>query len=211
MFRAEGLQDEGYGEIVTLLRSGGVIAFPTDTAYGLGANPFADAAINRIFEVKGRAEEKPILLLVDSVAMAESVAKPADDFYKLVQQFWPGPLTVILPAAKSVPLKLTAGTRTVGVRWPMADFATNLVKRFGQPITATSANQSGLPAAITAAEVREQLDDRIDALVDGGRLPSRVGSTVIDLTAAPPVLLREGLVSFETLQRWFDGRIRRKA
>ena len=211
VFRAEGLQEEGYDEIVTLLRSGGVIAFPTDTAYGLGANPFANAAVDRIFEVKGRPENKPILLLVDSVAMAESVAKPADDFYKLVQQFWPGPLTVILPAAKSVPLELTAGTRTVGVRWPMADFATNLVKRFGQPITATSANQSGLPAAITAAEVREQLDDRIDALVDGGRLPSRVGSTVIDLTAAPPVLLREGLVSFETLQRSFDGRIRRKA
>ena len=211
MFRAEGLQDEGYDEIVTLLRSGGVIAFPTDTAYGLGANPFADAAVDRIFEVKDRPENKPILLLVDSVTMAESVAKPADDFYKLVQQFWPGPLTVILAAAKSVPTKLTAGTRTVGVRWPMADFATSLVKRFGLPITATSANRAGLPAAVTAEEVLEQLDDRIDALVDGGRLPSRGGSTVIDLTADPSVLVREGPISFETLQRSFDGRIRRKA
>jgi len=211
VFRAEGLQDEGYDEIVTLLRSGGIVAFPTDTAYGLGANPFAHAAIDRIFEVKGRPENKPILLLVDSVAMAESVAKPAHDFDKLVQRFWPGPLTVILTAAKSVPLKLTAGTQTVGVRWPMADFATNLVKRFGRPITATSANRSGLTAAVTAEEVREQLDDHIDALVDGGRLPSAGGSTVVDLTVDPPVLLREGPISFETLQRSFDGRIRRKA
>jgi L-threonylcarbamoyladenylate synthase len=205
MFHTETFEDTTYDEIVSLLRSGGVIAFPTDTAYGLGADPFNNAAIDRIFQIKGRSETKPILLLVSSVAMAESVTEPAGFFHDLVEQFWPGPLTVILPAAKSVPLKVTAGTQTVGVRWPEAGFATRLVKRFGQPITATSANQSGLPSAITAEEVRSQLGDSIDALIDGGPLPSRVGSTLIDLTADPPVLLREGPISFEKLQRFFEG------
>jgi L-threonylcarbamoyladenylate synthase len=210
VFRTEMFEDTACDEIVSLLRSGGIIAFPTDTAYGLGADPFNNAAVDRIFQIKGRSETKPILLLVSSVAMAESVTEPASVFHELAQQFWPGPLTVILPAAKSVPLKVTAGTETVGVRWPVADFATRLVKRFGQPITATSANQSGLPSAITAEEVRLQLDDSIDALIDGGPLPSRVGSTLIDLTVDPPLLLREGPISFETLRRFFEGRIRRR-
>src|SRR2546428_1670626 len=113
--------------------------------------------------------------------MAESVTTPSAAFYKLVEQFWPGPLTVILPAAKSVPLKLTAGTRTVGVRWPMAGFAGNLMRHFGRPITATSANRSGRPAAGTAEEVRAQLDERIDALIDGGAPPVRGGLPGDDL------------------------------
>ena len=211
VFRTETFEDAIYDEIVSLLRSGGIIAFPTDTAYGLGADPFNNAAIDRIFQIKGRLETKPILLLVSSVRMAESVTEPPDVFHDLVEQFWPGPLTVILPAAKSVPLKITAGTRKVGVRCPAAGFATRLVKRFGYPITATSANRSGLPSAITAEEVREQLDEAVDALIDGGSLPSRGGSTLIDLTVDPPSLLREGPISFETLQHFFEGRIRRDA
>jgi len=211
LFRTETFSEATYNEIVQLLRSCGVIAFPTDTAYGLGADPFNNAAIDRIFHVKGRIETKPILLVVSSVKMAESVTEPTPIFHGLVEQFWPGPLTVILPAAKSVPLKVTAGTGTIGVRWPKAPFATSLVKRFGQPITATSANRSGLPSAITAEEVRERLGDSIDALIDGGELPARGGSTVVDLTGESPVLLREGPVSFEQLQQFFEGRIRRRA
>ena len=210
VFRTETFEDAIYDEIVALLRSGGIIAFPTDTAYGLGADPFNNAAIDRIFQIKGRPETKPILLLVSSVRMAESVTEPAGVFHDLVQKFWPGPLTVILPAAKSVPLKVTAGTRTVGVRWPAAPFATRLIKRFGQPITATSANRSGLPSAITAEEVCAQLDESVDALIDGGQLPSRTGSTVIDLTADSPVLLREGPISFESLQKFFQDRVFRR-
>ena len=118
---------------------------------------------------------------------------------------------VILPAAKSVPLKVTAGTKTVGIRWPVSGFATQLVKRFGLPITATSANRSGLPSAVTAEEVRDQLDESVDALVDGGRLPSPGGSTLLDLTVDPPVVLRDGPVSFENLKEFFEGRIRRQA
>ena len=211
VYRTETLKDEAYGEIVSLLQSGGVIAFPTDTAYGLGADPFNDAAIDRIFRIKGRADTKPILLLVSSIEMTESVAEPDEVFYDLAKRFWPGSLTVILPATKSVSLKLTAGTGTIGIRWPHANFATTLVNCLQSPITATSANRSGLPAAVTAEEVRVQLDESIDALIDGGELPARSGSTVLDLTADVPVLLREGPVSFESLHEFFGGKVRRLA
>jgi L-threonylcarbamoyladenylate synthase len=211
VFRTETFEDATYDEIVSLLDSGGVIAFPTDTAYGLGADPFNTAAIDRIFQIKGRAETKPILLVVSSLEMAESVTERDSMFHDLVRQFWPGPLTMILRAAQSVPLKLTAGTGNVGVRWPAVPFTMQLVKRFGRPLTATSANRSGLPAAVTADEVRAQLDESVDALIDGGELPSRGGSTVLDLTAEPPVLLREGPIAFETLQEFLQGRIRRSA
>ena len=211
VYRTETLKDEAYSEIVSLLHSGGVIAFPTDTAYGLGADPFNDAAVNRIFQVKGRPDTKAILLIVSSREMAESVAEPPEVFYDLAKQFWPGPLTVILPAKKSLPINLTAGTAAIGVRWPIADFATRLVNDFGTPVTATSANRSGLPAAITADEVRNQLDESVDALVDGGELPSRGGSTVLGLTTDVPVVLREGPVRFDALERFFGGKVRRLA
>ena len=211
VYCTEALKDEAYGEIVSLVQSGGVIAFPTDTAYGLGTDPFNDAAIDRIFRIKGRPDAKPILLVVSSIDMAESVAEPDEVFYDLTKRFWPGPLTVILRAAETVPSKLTAGTETIGVRWPVADFATELVNRLGTPVTATSANRSGLPAAVTAEEVRAQLGDSVDALIDGGELPARGGSTVLDLTADAPVVLREGPISFESLQQFFGGTVRRPA
>ncbi len=211
VYRTETLASGAYDEIVSLLRSGGVIAFPTDTAYGLGADPFNNSAIERIFQIKGRPDAKPILLIVSSLEIAESVTEPAEVFYDLARHFWPGPLTIILRAAKSIPPTVTAGTPTVGVRWPIAEFATKLVKHLGTPITATSANRSGLPAAVTAEEVRVQLNDGLDALVDGGQLPSRRGSTIVDLTAGSPVLLREGPISFDSLKQFFKGKIRRQA
>jgi len=209
VFRAETVHDESLEEIVTLLRDGYVVAFPTDTAYGLGADPFNENAIGRVYAIKGRSETKPILLLVDSLDRAESVIEPTAVFYRVAETFWPGPLTIITHAAAAVPVNVTAGTKTIGLRWPMAPFATTLVGRFGKPITATSANKSGLPSAVTADEVRSQLGDSIDALVDGGALPSRSGSTLLDLTLDPAVVLREGPVKFETLLRFFDGKLRR--
>ena len=211
MYRTETLADRAYDEIVSLLRSGGVVAFPTDTAYGLGADPFNSAAIDRIFQIKGRPDTKPLLLIVSSVSMVESVAEPVELFYDLAARFWPGPLTMVLPAAGSVSPRVTAGSGTIGVRWPAAEFAATLVKYFGTPVTATSANRSGLPSAVTADEVRSQLDDSVDALIDGGELPSRGGSTMIDLTAADPILLREGPISFESLQQFLKGNLRRRA
>ena len=209
VFRTEDAQD-AYGEIVSLLRAGGVIAFPTDTAYGLAADPFSETAVDRIFRVKGRPDTKPILLLVDSVRMAESVIHPSEVFYRVVEAFWPGSLTIIMHAVASLPANVSAGTNTVGVRWPIAAFATGLVSRLGSPVTATSANRSGMRSPVTAEEVQRQLRDSIDALVDGGVLPSSGGSTLLDLTADLPVLLREGPVPFEALVEFFEGRIRRR-
>src|SRR3954462_233344 len=139
----ESLSEKQFELILSVLRAGGVIGFPTDTAYGLGADAFNDRAVSQIFELKGRPETKPILLLVDSLEMAKRITRPLPILDSVAQAFWPGPLTLVLPADPSVPTSVTAGTETVGVRWPVAPFATELTKRLGNPVTATSANLSG--------------------------------------------------------------------
>src|SRR5688572_30360050 len=168
---AASLSDGALEQILSFLRAGGVMGFPTDTAYGLGADPFNETAVRRIFEIKGRPETKPILLLVDSIAMARGIAHFSETALTLAERFWPGPLTMILPASAGLPPAVTAVTGTVGVRWADTGFTQRLLGAFSQPITATSANRSGLPSAISAAEVREQLGESIDLLIDGGELP----------------------------------------
>ena len=210
VFHTDRISESDFNTILAILGRGGVIGFPTDTAYGLGADPFNEAAIDRIFAIKQRPETKPILLLVDSIHMAEHVSRPPINFYPLAKAFWPGPLTIVLPAATSLCEKVTAGTQTIGLRWPAAEFATSLVGVFGRPITATSANRSSMASAVTAAEVRGQFGASLDALIDGGTLPARGGSSLLDLTSDPPVLLREGPISFESLSDFFGGKIRRQ-
>jgi L-threonylcarbamoyladenylate synthase len=195
LFDATSLPDGALEEILSFLQAGRVIAFPTDTAYGLGADPFNDTAVRRIFQLKGRAETKPILLLVNSIAMARTVAELSDTALALAGRFWPGPLTLIVPAREIVPPAVTAGTGTIGIRWPDAAFAGKLIDAFKQPITATSANRSGMPSAITSDEVREQFGDSIDVIVDGGELLVRGGSTVLDLTQTPARVLRQGPIA----------------
>ncbi|HYR86021.1 MAG TPA: L-threonylcarbamoyladenylate synthase [Terriglobia bacterium] len=209
VFHTDSISESDFALILSILRRGGVIGFPTDTAYGLGVDPFNEAAIDRVFDIKGRAETKPILLLVDSIRMVESVSDPNPMFYSVASRFWPGPLTVVLKARPSIPAKVTAGTSTIGLRWPVAPFAAQLMEKLGKPITATSANRSDMPSAVTAEEVQSQLGESLDVLIDGGVLPARSGSTLLDLTVDPPVLLREGPISFESLLEFFKGRIRR--
>lgn len=192
LFDAATLLDGALGQILSFLRAGGVIGFPTDTAYGLGADPFNESAVRRIFEIKGRPEAKPILLIASSLEMAGRVAHLSDTALALAERFWPGPLTIIVPARDTVPSLVTGRSGTIGVRLPDADFARRLMDAWGQPITATSANRSGMPSTVTAAEVREQLGDSIDMLIDGGELPDRGGSTLLDLTVTPARILREG-------------------
>jgi len=192
LFDAGTLSDGALEQILSFLRAGGVIAFPTDTAYGLGADPFNDGAVRRIFEIKGRPETKPILLLVSSMEMANRVVTFSEKAVALAERFWPGPLTMVLPARDTVSSGITAGTGTVGIRWADAPFAQRLLTAFDRPITATSANLAGRPSTVTIAEVREQLGESLDLVVDGGTLPARGGSTLIDLTAIPARLLREG-------------------
>jgi L-threonylcarbamoyladenylate synthase len=200
LFDAATLSNAAFEEILSFLRAGGVIGFPTDTAYGLGADPFSESAVRRIFEIKGRAEDKPILLLVNSIEMAQSIATLSDAALAVAARFWPGPLTMILPARPNVLSIVTAGTGTVGVRWGGAAFAGSLISAWDQPITATSANRSGMESAVTAAEVQLQLQDRLAMLVDGGSLPVRGGSTLLDLTQTPPKVLRRGPVSEAELE-----------
>jgi L-threonylcarbamoyladenylate synthase len=209
VFNVASLSDSEFEQILTFVRAGGVIGFPTDTAYGLGADPWNELAVRQIFRIKGRPDTKPILLLINSFDMLQQVASIPKDLHRLADRFWPGPLTMIVNALGSVPASITAGTGTVGVRWPDAPLALRLVNALGKPITATSANRTGMGTAITAEEVRFQLEDRLDLLIDGGELPARSGSTLLDLTVEPPLLVREGPVSYGALENVLKGRIAR--
>jgi len=210
IFSAGNLTDADFDQILSFLRSGGVIGFPTDTAYGLGADPYNDAALRRIFAIKGRPETKPILLLVDSMEMVERIAVVSREARLLAEHFWPGPLTMVLPALDNAPRTLTAGGRSIGVRMPDAPFARRLTSALAKPVTATSANRSSRPACVTAEEVQAQLGAELDVLIDGGALPARGGSTVLDLTTDPPLLVREGPTSLKSLNEILSGRILRK-
>jgi L-threonylcarbamoyladenylate synthase len=214
IFDAANLSDGDFEQILSFLRAGGVIGFPTDTAYGLGADAFNESAIRRIFEIKGRPETKPILVLVDSMAMLKKTVARFDESSTanmLARRFWPGPLTMILPAlgpeSGNVSRLVTAGTGSVGVRWPKADFATRLVRAFGRPITATSANKSGQASTASADEVKAQLGMDIEMLIDGGTLSAPQGSTLLDLTQQRPTILREGPVSRLELEEALNGNI----
>ena len=209
VFHTDNISESDFDRIVSVLSGGGVIAFPTDTAYGLGADPFNTPAVARIFKIKGRVETKPVLLIVSSMEMAESVSEPTPFFGEAARKFWPGPITIVVRAKPDLPADVTAGTNTIGLRWPAASFATTLTERFKKPVTATSANRSGTAAAVSAGEVRSQLGESVDILIDGGTLPARGGSTLLDLTGDVPVLLREGPIPFESLHEFFKGRIRR--
>ena len=208
VFHTTSLSERDFNWILGVLDQGGVIGYPTDTAYGLGADPFNVSAVERIFRVKERPETKPVLLLVNSISMVERIAQPSDVFRTVAERYWPGPLTLVLPAQPVVSGLVTAGTGTIGVRWPVAPFAMRLIEARQCPLTGTSANKSGSPSPVTADEVSEQLGETIDLLVDGGELPFRSGSTLLDISSDPPVLLREGPVRLESLREFFDGRIR---
>lgn len=182
-------------DAASVLRAGGLVAFPTETFYGLGAAGLSADAVRRVFEVKGRPESKPLLLLVDSVAMLDRVASRIPPAARvLMARHWPGPLTLVMPARDAVPEAVTAGTGTVGVRLPAHPVARGLVTALGEPVTAPSANPSGAPPPTTAAEVLDHFDGIIDVVVDSGPTPGGEPSTIIDMTVDPPRILRQGAV-----------------
>lgn len=186
-------------QVAAIIRQGGVVAIPTDTFYGLAANPFLPGVAERVFRIKRRPETQPILLLIDSIDRLQGlVCAPPRVFRKLAARFWPGPLTVILRASHRIPEAITAGTGTIAVRWPAAAVPLALIRAAGSPLTATSANLSGRRAAATAAEVERQLGGSVDCIVDGGRAPRTLPSTIVDLTnehlAKEHRIVREGAV-----------------
>ena len=179
-----------------ILRAGGLVAFPTETFYGLGALASDPAAVRRVFHIKGRAESKPLLVLVDSVAMAESLAAEVTPRAReLMIRHWPGALTLVLRARADLPRELTAGPGTIGVRLSPHPVARGLVRALGGPITAPSANHEGAPPPTTAADVLRVFDGAIDLVLDGGATAGGPASSVVDVSAAPPRVLRQGALS----------------
>jgi L-threonylcarbamoyladenylate synthase len=182
-------------EAATVLRAHGLVAFPTETFYGLGAAALDAAAVARLIEAKGRPEGKPLLVLVDSIAMVASLVEEIPPRAReLMTRHWPGALTLVLRARDIVPFAVTAGTRTVGVRLSSHPLARRVVAVLGAPVTAPSANVSDAAPPTTAAEVLAQLDGRIELVLDGGATPGGLPSTVLDVTADPPRMIREGAV-----------------
>lgn len=172
-----------------------MIAFRTDTFYGLGADPFNAGAVRRIRELKGREDDKPILLLIaDTREIERLIVEPSQDFRELAARFWPGPLTIIGQAAKSLLDEITAGTGTVGVRLPAEAKVRELVRSCGGALTATSANPAGREPARSAKEVRSYFPDGIDLIIDGGEVTAIEPSTVVDATISPPRIVREGAI-----------------
>ncbi len=171
------------------------MAFPTETFYGLGAAALDAVAVRRVFEVKARPESRPILVLVDSAAMAERLAATMSVAARgLMARHWPGALTLVVPAATKVPRELTAGTATLGVRLSSHRIATGLVTALGAPVTAPSANVSDEAPPTTAADVLAFFDGKIALVLDGGRTAGGPPSTVLDVTVDPPRVIRAGAV-----------------
>jgi L-threonylcarbamoyladenylate synthase len=183
------------GRAVGVLRSGGVISMPTDTLYALTAAADDAAAVRRVFEIKGRQEGRPLPLFVSGLEMARRIAEVNETAEQLASRFWPGQLTIVVPKRQTYESEALAESETVGVRVPDNEIARAVVEALDAPVTGTSANLSGGPDPVTADDVREQLGDRIDLILDAGACAHGVGSTIVDCSGEEPVILREGAIS----------------
>ena len=181
-----------------IVRDGGLVVYPTDTVYGLGCDPLNVKAVQRVFRVKGD-RKKPLPILASSVADLEKIAGLSDRARKIAAKFWPGPLTIIVPKKSALPSVVTCGLGSVGVRVPKHDVAVQLIRLSGGLLVGTSANKMGEKPPRTASEAAEQLGEEVDVILDGGPTPLGVSSTVIDLIAEEPKILREGPISYEDI------------
>ncbi len=183
-----------------LLRAGEVVALPTETVYGLAANALDEKAVAKIFQIKGRPANNPIIVHVAGIEMAKTcVTNFTALAEKLGKSFWPGPLTLVLPRAKNIPDVVTAGGATVGIRWPSHPFMQAVIRECGFPLAAPSANLSNQISPTNAEHVRAQLGGKISLIVDGGQSQVGIESTVLDLTVSPPQILRPGMIHAESL------------
>lgn len=187
---------------ISILRQGGLVAYPTDTVYGLGASASLPQAVERIYAVKKRPRNMPLPLLLADVSQITEVAESVPPIaWLLIDRFLPGALTLVLCKSSSVPDIITGGGTTVAVRVPAHPVPVALIGGLGVPIVGTSANLSGKPSPLTAEEVYSQLGDKVDLVIDGGRCPGGKESTVVDVTDKIPVVLREGAISREELKQ----------
>ena len=192
-------------EAAKVILSGGVVALPTESFYGLAVHAMDEKGIERLFAVKRRREDNPVLILIASKeSLGSYVAKVPNRAQKLMERFWPGGLTLVLFADPILPQSLTAGTGKIGVRLSSHPVPGELARAVGAPITGTSANRSGQPGCSTAEEVMEAVGKDIDLILDGGKTPGGKGSTVLDVTVDPPVVVRDGIVSRDDLRPFLD-------
>lgn len=184
------------------MKAGGVIAFPTDTVYGLGAEAFNEQAVERIYEIKGRPRQLAFPLLLANANQVIDVAESVPEVARLLMKhFWPGGLTLVLAKGIRLPEYLTRGGATIAVRVPNHPVPLALIRYLGVPIIGTSANISGQPSALTAQEVEFQLREKVDLIIDGGRCPGSIESTVVDVTGGILKVLRQGLISQDEIER----------
>lgn len=196
------VNEESLHRAVVILKSGGIVAFPTETYYGLAVNPFDLQALEKLFWIKQRSRELPILVLVAGIEQFALLASEIPAVYhRLIDRFWPGPLTLVCPALPALLPQLTGGTQTIGLRQSPHETANRLIAAFGRPITATSANISGFSAAVTADEVDRIFGDKVDLILDGGKTPGGRGSTLVGVREGSLHCLREGKIAFSAVQK----------
>ncbi|HSE23396.1 MAG TPA: L-threonylcarbamoyladenylate synthase [Pyrinomonadaceae bacterium] len=192
-------------EAASTIKRGGIIAFKTDTLYGLGVDPLNRLAVERLKKIKGRDDGKPILLLIsDEPEMKRVTLETTLIFEQASRFFWPGPITLVTRAHPEVPLEITAGTGTIGIRLPADSTVRELVRQCGGVLTATSANLAGQPPARNATEVLDQFDQMLDLVVDGGEVTVIEPSTVLDITTYPVRLIREGAIRRDVIETVFE-------
>jgi len=193
--------DKQLDQAAEILRSGGLVAFPTETVYGLGANALDKTAVEAIYRAKGRPSDNPLIIHIsDAAAVKDLTENIPETAQALMDAFWPGPLTLVMPRSQLVPDIVTAGLDTVAVRMPSHPIASALIRKAGVPVAAPSANSSGRPSPTLAKHVIEDLMGKVDVIIDGGNAEVGVESTVLDITVIPPVILRPGGVTLEQLK-----------
>lgn len=197
----DSIDDGLLKEAAEVLKRGGLVAFPTETVYGLGANALNEEAAKKIYEAKGRPSDNPLIAhIADFSALDQLAAEVPDSGKKLMEAFWPGPLTIIFKKSEAVPYGTTGGLDTVAVRMPDHPVAARLIRLAGIPVAAPSANTSGRPSPTTAGHVAEDMMGRIDMIVDGGEVGIGVESTIVDVSEGIPTVLRPGAVTLEMLR-----------
>lgn len=184
-----------------ILRQGGVVAIPTETYYGLAADPFCEEALKKIFILKQRPLKKPLLTIINDISQLQLlVAEIPLPFHNLMTSFWPGPLTLIFPARPSLSSLLTAGTATIGVRLSSHPIARELLRSFGGPLTATSANISGQTPAVSVLDLKVQFGQKLDGVIDGGTLPGACGSTIVGYDGRDITIIRAGVIPTDRIR-----------